>query len=437
MAAHREAILKPTLYGLAALALALQGALVAAHAANATNVQILSATIRDQKIDGASVTLQKNGEQSIVATTDPLGHVQLPDTLAADPLALVIVRKAGYSDLVAKCPCVGMTYALSPVMDKLDGMRIVLNWGAHPDDLDGHLAFPHNHIFFFHKAGADAQLDIDHLDGYGPETITILRKHPGERYVYAVHDFWDRAKPDTPALSASDAKVFVYVGQTLIRTYYVPKGEKGNIWTVFAISEEGELQDINTMSGAYALSTDEVTTELIFDGPNGDDHRAALVAATAGRSSTATGSGAAVSTGAAVPFTAPSTVRPIPEDAHKLNVQGETAYRSGDYPGAIVLFQSAIAIDDAYGQAYSNLGLVFQKSGRVAEALWANRKAIALAHGPNAATTRAGTHFNNGRIYEDKEQWSDALREYQAAQAEKSNSIYQNAITRAQQHGAQ
>jgi tetratricopeptide (TPR) repeat protein len=120
-----------------------------------------------------------------------------------------------------------------------------------------------------------------------------------------------------------------------------------------------------------------------------------------------------------------------------LNVQGEAAYRRGDYQQAVQLFQAAIAIDDNYGQAYSNLGLVFQKTGRVAEALWANRKAIALASGPNAATTRASTHFNNGRIYEDKEQWSDALREYRAAQAEKSNSVYQNAIARAEQHGAQ
>jgi hypothetical protein len=97
MAAHREAILKPTLHGLVALGLVLQGAAVAVHATNATNVQILSATIRDQKIDGASITLQKNGEQSVVATTDPLGHAQLPDPLAADATALVIVRKAGYS----------------------------------------------------------------------------------------------------------------------------------------------------------------------------------------------------------------------------------------------------------------------------------------------------------------------------------------------------
>jgi len=98
MAADREAILKTTLHGLVALGLALQGTATAGHTANATNVQILSATIRDQKIDGASVTLQKNGEQSVIASSDPEGHASLPNVLAADPTALVIVRKEGYSD---------------------------------------------------------------------------------------------------------------------------------------------------------------------------------------------------------------------------------------------------------------------------------------------------------------------------------------------------
>jgi hypothetical protein len=404
--------LKSTLHCLVALGLALQAASAAAQAERTTNVQVLSAIVRDQKIAGASVILQKNGEQSFVATTDSQGHAALPDSVAADPTALVIVRTAGYSDLVAKCPCAGMTYAVSPFMDKLDGMRIVLNWGARPTDLDGHLAFPHHHVSFLGKSGGDAQLDVDHTDGYGPETITIMRKHSGERYVYAVHDFADRGEPDTPDLSASEAKVFVYVGQTLIRTYYVPKARKGNIWTVFAISADGEVQDINTMSGASAFSSTDVTTELVFGSQYARRE---------------TGTEPAV----------PLVSAPISEAAHKLNLQGEAAYRGGDYPRAVQLFQAAIASNDNYGQAYSNLGLVFQKSGRVAEALWANRKAIALASGPNAATTRASTHFNNGRIYEDKEQWSDALREYRAAQAEKSNSTYQGAIARAEQHGAQ
>ena len=358
-----------------------------------------------------------NGARSIGVDTDAQGRATLQG--ATDPAALLIVRKAGYSDLVAKCPCAGMTYALSPVMDNLDGMRIVLNWGADPRDLDGHLAFPDNHVAFSSLLGADAQLDVDHRDGYGPETITIMRKHPGERYVYAVHDFWDKDDPNTSALSASDAKVFVYVGQTLIRAYYVPKGQQGNIWSVFAISEEGELQDINTMSGAYALSSAEVTPELIF-GPKLPHREKASVASAAAT--------------APAPETAASS--PIPDSARKLNTQGEAAYRSGDYAGAIRLFQDAIALNEGYGQAYSNLGLVFQKSGRVAEALYANRKAIVLAHGANAASTRASTHFNNGRIYEDAGQWVDALREYEAAQQEKNNPTYASAVARARAHGA-
>lgn len=128
---------------------------------------------------------------------------------------------------------------------------------------------------------------------------------------------------------------------------------------------------------------------------------------------------------------------PVTATAKRQNAQGEAAYRSGDYPTAIRLFQTAIDLDRTYGQAYSNLGLVFQKSGRVAEALWANRKAIALADGPQASNTRANTYFNNGKIYEDAQQWADALREYRAAQAEKNSQTYDNAVQRAREHGAQ
>ena len=83
------------------------------------------------------------------------------------------------------------------------------------------------------------------------------------------------------------------------------------------------------------------------------------------------------------------------------------------------------------------MGLSFQKAGRVAEAMWANRKAIALANGPTAPTVRASSHFNNGKIYETAGQWSDALREYQYAKNEKANPVYDKAIQRMQQKGGQ
>ena len=106
--------------------------------------------------------------------------------------ALLIVTAPGYSNLVVKCPCDGMSYALSPVLTNLDAVRIVLNWGERPYDLDSHIVFPGNHVYFSEMSGTDAQLDVDDVNGYGPETITLSPKREGWRYVYAVHDYNNR-----------------------------------------------------------------------------------------------------------------------------------------------------------------------------------------------------------------------------------------------------
>ena len=81
-------------------------------------------------------------------------------------------------------------------------------------------------------------------------------------------------------------------------------------------------------------------------------------------------------------------------DAKRLNVQGEAAYQSGNLDQAIDLFRQAIELDNGFGKAYGNLGLAYQKAGNTAESIWANRKAIALATGANAATVRAGAYYN-------------------------------------------
>ncbi len=70
--------------------------------------------------------------------------------MANDSKVLLIIKKAGYSDLVARCPCAGLSYALSPVMKNLDGMRVVLTWGQRPRDLDLHVSYPQNHVYFQH-----------------------------------------------------------------------------------------------------------------------------------------------------------------------------------------------------------------------------------------------------------------------------------------------
>ncbi len=404
--------MKNHLFKLTALSLLCYG--MSVHAETAVNVQILSATVKDQKIDNANVILQKNGEQSATAKTDAQGQASLKSSIADDASALLIVKKDGYSNLVVKCPCAGMTYAISPVMKGLDGMRIVLNWGAEPPDLDSHIEYPNNHIYFEHKNGTDALLDVDDTSSFGPETITIDRKHDGERYDYQVMIYANLADPNyLTNLSISQAKVFVYVGQTLVKTYYVPKNGTGNIWNVFTITETGDFKDINTIVYVPPAPVKKLKSTAITE--------VVIPTETADKAVTTT----------SVTYSPESQAK-----AQDRNKQGEQAYHAKHYDEAIRLYQAAIEQDGNYGQAYSNLGLAFQKVGNNSEALWANRKAIALATGDTAAAVRASSHYNNGKIYEDAKQWDDALREYHYAKREKENDVYDKAIQRMQKQGA-
>ncbi|MCN7892078.1 tetratricopeptide repeat protein [Escherichia coli] len=385
------------------VALALLGMNAGAYAAD-VSIDILSATVKDKRIEGASVTLQRNGAQSVSGITNTSGSISLGTSFADNKDALLIVKKEGYSNLVVKCPCAGMTYAISPVMTNLDGMRVVLSWGEKPFDLDSHLIFPGGHIYFDSKEGTDANLDVDDTDSYGPETVTISKKHFGESYIYAVQDYSYKGLPNSNYLSASKAKVFVYVGSSLVRSYSVPAGKRGNIWTVFKLNPNGEFEDINSVTSAN------------FNGTTLDVRDLATVIMPATDSS-APASPAMQNSGDT-------------QLARKYNREGEAVYKTGQLEQAIQLFQQATELDGNYGQAFSNLGLAYQKNGNIAEAIWANRKAISLASGVNAATTRANSYYNIAKIYETSGQNAEALQHYQLAYTEKNKPSYEEAIAR-------
>lgn len=385
------------------VALALLGMNAGAYAAD-VSIDILSATVKDKRIEGASVTLQRNGAQSVSGITNTSGSISLGTSFADNKDALLIVKKEGYSNLVVKCPCAGMTYAISPVMTNLDGMRVVLSWGEKPFDLDSHLIFPGGHIYFDSKEGTDANLDVDDTDSYGPETVTISKKHFGESYIYAVQDYSNKGLPNSNYLSASKAKVFVYVGSSLVRSYSVPAGKRGNIWTVFKLNPNGEFEDINSVTSAN------------FNGTTLDVRDLATVIMPATDSS-APASPAMQNSGDT-------------QLARKYNREGEAVYKTGQLKQAIQLFQQATELDGNYGQAFSNLGLAYQKNGNIAEAIWANRKAISLASGVNAATTRANSYYNIAKIYETSGQNAEALQHYQLAYTEKNKPSYEEAIAR-------
>ncbi len=367
--------------------------------AESKSVEVLSAVVKDQKIPRAQVVIQRNGEQSISSLSDDSGNAQIGNNASDTNDSLIIIKKSGYSTLVAKCPCSGMSYALSPTMKGLDSMRVVLGWGSSPTDLDSHMVYPGNHIFFNHKLGDNGNLDVDDTDSFGPETITLTRRENGKPYIYAVHDFSDKHEPETNNLSRSDAKVFVYIGDSLVRTYYVPKDQSGNLWTVFKINENGAIEDINSIKGVsvYGGDIDNVLSTLLKSNAtlphqNWDAEQINI--------------------------------------SNMLNLKGEESYRREQYEEAISLFTNSINNYSENGKAYGNLGLVYQKVGRTAEAIWANRKAIVLASGKNASTIRAGANYNIGKIYEGEGQYNEALNYYKAAKNEKQNPVYDNAILR-------
>ena len=367
--------------------------------AEPVEIHLLSATIKDQAIGNAEILLQKNGQQSAHGYSDDDGNFRgLIPFSAADPIATLIVRKTGYSTLVAKCPCNGLTYAISPIMQQLDGLRVVLNWGQTPLDLDAHLVYPGQHVYWNAKQGDESVLDVDHTAGFGPETITIQNRHPGQRYIYAVHDYIDRTLSESTAMELGRPQVRVYIGQTLVRSYSIDPARKGNLWSVFAITESGDIEDLDRYTDvshpedvATALSDDLSGPLRVSSRSIGANDRA---------------------------------------QANELNRNGEAAYRRMDYDTAIHLFEQAIELNPGFGQAYSNLGLTFDKADNEAEAIWADRRAIALASGPDAPRVRANSYYNIARIYESKSEWAKALDSYRAAENARHNDAYPAAISR-------
>lgn len=108
-------------------------------------------------------------------------------------------------------------------------IRFVLTWGYLPKDLDSHLITPNKEMVYFgnkNPYGAGANLDVDDVTSYGPETITITDLQEGE-YIYLVHNY-----SGYPDLTVSDAVVQIYNEQGLLHTITIPQRGNGEWWFV-------------------------------------------------------------------------------------------------------------------------------------------------------------------------------------------------------------
>jgi PKD repeat protein len=131
--------------------------------------------------------------------------------------------------------------AMSPA---LTGMRIILNWGLEPADLDAHLLLAgtktNYHVDYhwipFPRPGDEpfVTFDRDARKSYGPETITFHRMIEGT-YRLVVRKFDIRAN-GTLAASGATVKVYrtneVMLASELVGTRHVPTDGTGDFWHV-------------------------------------------------------------------------------------------------------------------------------------------------------------------------------------------------------------
>jgi archaellin len=130
-------------------------------------------------------------------------------------------------------------------------VRITLAWGENPRDLDSHLTGPNSgevsdsnrfHVYYAGRNGEVADLDVDDVTSYGPETITITPPtdstilRPGI-YRYTVHHYSGSAN-----IATSGASVTLTLGSSTTREFLPPADTTGlagtarDTWTVFELN---------------------------------------------------------------------------------------------------------------------------------------------------------------------------------------------------------
>ncbi|MFP3043500.1 hypothetical protein LQZ19_16925 [Treponema primitia] len=136
-------------------------------------------------------------------------------------------------------------YSISPEM-RGDYLRIVLDWGERPGDLDLHFEKDGGyHVSYWNTHSTDdgsVLLDRDDRNGFGPETITVMETDTRSVYRLYVMDYTNGGNSASRALSQSGAVIRVYNRDRLLNTFAVPQNRNGNRWDVFRIVQGAVTQ---------------------------------------------------------------------------------------------------------------------------------------------------------------------------------------------------
>ncbi len=141
-------------------------------------------------------------------------------------------------------------YSISPELG-VRQLRVVVDWGKNPPDLDAHLVKEGSYHISFRNTrtstDGSAVLDRDAQNGFGPETITVSDVSPTDLYEYYVHNYTDREDTRSTRLSESHAIIKIFGEGKLLRVITVPANVPGTKWIGFRIAN-GKIVEVNTVT---------------------------------------------------------------------------------------------------------------------------------------------------------------------------------------------
>ena len=212
----------------------LEGVVVDAVSGNGVSGATITFEPENSSHDTVTETTDSNGAFSAELEPDDYEITIEAQGYIAETFTFTIEEGESYS---------GEQFVISP---ELSGeARIVLEWGAEPADLDSHLQGETDggdniHVYFADKTASSgsspiADLDLDDMDGYGPETTTIYDLNGV--YTFSVIDF---RSSGTMAQNGATVKIYL-PGQDPVVIELDESSGVDNVWTVCRI-DHGKLE---------------------------------------------------------------------------------------------------------------------------------------------------------------------------------------------------
>lgn len=211
-------------------------------------VQIVSAE-DGNPVSSATLTLENKWN----LITDDLGRAYIPEQIANGYYHMVISKNGfmttkSYLMLSLDREVVSSKQIAIPEEKNEPGIKIVLEWGSFPEDLDAHILSSKEHAYFGSEESDSLTLDVESRRGFGPEAVSILNVDEKETYRFFVYDYSNESNPESMELSYSYAHVTVYINNEYKGTYNITRGRPGFVWHVLNIVNGNEVVVVDNLS---------------------------------------------------------------------------------------------------------------------------------------------------------------------------------------------